>query len=289
MQGVLNKSFPWMKVNYVGLDPDDIVTRAITEFNAGHVTADVLIDSYAPIIRAEQAGASLAWTDPVAAANQWSGDNYATIFWGLPVVIYWNTNLVKDNSTIPTTWQGLADPRWKGHLAIDSPSALNAAGPLFVSLTTQMSNQSWTQLMQGIKANNPILTPSSDVVFTDLSTGQAWIGIGLLNDILGVPPPPPPLGTRVFSPVPVQPEAITITKGAPHPYTAELFRMWFESYYGAVALAITGRPTGFNVVNNLYFPQYYRVNMTSYIIGSGTDLFSNPKKWITLFRNIFGQ
>lgn len=290
---ILTKEFPWIHMNYVGLSPGDIVTRAKTEYQAGHVQADILVDSQPALMQLIPTGALASYNSQEEIFNNYSGvdtSGYIHPIFGLPIVLEWNTHLITDNSTLPTSWYGIADSQWKGKLAIDDPSTLNLAGPLFASLGGSPTNQSFVNWLNQVKANNPIITSSAGDVYTDISTGQAAIGLGYLNDVLGGQSSGAPVGFKTLgnsfyiSPVPG-----ALTTNAPHPYTARLLLEWFQSYSGAVAFSLTGRTPVFGLVASHYFPSIPQ-GTALVPMGANTtpNMYTNGTAWVNLYTSIFG-
>lgn len=294
MNAVLMQSFPWMKVNYVSLAPGDIATRGITEYQAGHVQADVFYDTLGPVVQLQAAGAVQPYNDYVESMMNYSSIDPQMMWhngFGLPIVLEYNTNLVKP-SQLPTTIEGINSTQWaNGKLAIDSPSLLNVAGTLFASLyytDFHGNNASWTAWLNSIKALHPLYTASGGDVYTDVSTGQAEIGIGLLNDIIGGSPSAP-IGIKYFSTTYTLPVMTAMAKDAPHPYTAELLIQWFSSYAGQVAMALTGRTPDLGVVASQYFSSYIPTNTSLSAGGVGGTYYTDPNGWASYYQTVFGQ
>lgn len=292
MNAILTKEFPWIHVNYVGLSPGDIATRAKTEYQAGHVQADFVVDSAPALETLVPIGALQQYKSPQAILNNLSGidpQGYLNPSFGLPIGLMWNTNLIKDNSTLPTTYQGLSNPVWKGKIVMDDPSTLNLAGPLFASFGGSVTNQSFITWLNALKANNPVLAASAGDVYTDISTGQYEIGIGYANDYLSGVSSGAPVGfkllqnTAYFSPV-----SSALLTGAPHPYTAELLIDWFASYSGAIALSLTGRTPIFAPVAAQYFGNIIPPGTALVEMGGNTNMYTNGTQWVNLYTSIFG-
>jgi ABC-type Fe3+ transport system substrate-binding protein len=282
-------AFPWFKINYVQLGFGDVATRALTEYDAGHVVADSIVDTRSDLEILENASALQAWNNPNIAIMNWTGsDQYQTSFYYDPLLLIWNTNKITDNASLPTTWTDLANPEWKGELAFDDPSTLNTAGPLFSSLEPSMGNSSWTAFMKSLAANDPIITQGTSDSYTDVSTGQAEIGIALIDDVAGGLASHPPVGYKYIDPTYGDPASIAVLKGAPHPYCAELFELFMTSYGGALSLVKGGTPSGIPLVNTQYLAFWpYPANAT--ILAAGPpSIYSDPTMWTNIFTGIFG-
>jgi ABC-type Fe3+ transport system substrate-binding protein len=267
------------------------VSRAKTEYQAGHVQADILVDSAAALYTLIPVGALAPYNSVEEVLNNFSSrdpTNYIHPAFALPVVMIWNTNLIKDNSTLPNSWYDLANSQWKGKLGFDDPSTLNLAGPLFASLGASTTNSSFKTWLNQVKANNPVLGASAGDVYTDVASGQLSIGLGYLNDVLGAKAGTPvgwkTIGsTFYYSGVPA-----ALTKGAPHPYTARLLLEWFQSYSGAVAFSLTGRTPVFSIVASQYFSAQIPTGTNLVEMGSNSDMYTNGTEWTNFYTGVFG-
>jgi len=290
--------YPWASgmIHYVGKSPSDIATSALSEYMAGHVTADLLIDTLGSMESALLAGVAQNYTNPMINLMNYSTGTYDsnglwTIGFGLPIVVIYNTVLVSP-SQVPTDWQNLTNSMWNGKIVIDSPKTLNVAGSVFAHLYPILGNASWTTLMHGIAANNPIKTTSAGDSFTDVASGQASIGIGLINDYLAGKAQTPPVNVSIawIPPVTSLPVPCALCANAPHPNFAKLFLNWFASGSGQYSIANTGRVpscaaiAGFTILAGVLPPG------TSIVAAAfnNPDYYVNPTKWGDTFTSIFG-
>ncbi len=292
MAPIWTSEFPQITVNYVGLSPSDIATRGLTEYQAGHVQADVFYDTLGPITQLITANAVQPYKNYVESFENYSAtdpNNQWHPGFGLPIVIIYNKNLVTDTSTLPTTYEQLNASTWAGgHLVIDKPGILNVAGTLFASLyATDFggNNASWTKWMNSVAASHPTYTSSGGDVYTAVSSGANAIGVGLLNDVISGNSPV--VGIDWLPKTYTLPVMSAMAKGAPHPFCAELFIQWASSYSGQVALALTGRTPLMKVVAATYFTS---IPSTTDLIPGGTSgtYYSNPDGWASYYDSIFG-
>jgi ABC-type Fe3+ transport system substrate-binding protein len=289
--------YPWAAgmINYVGKSPADIATSALSEYKAGHVTADVLIDTLGSMISALVAGVAENYTNPMISIMNYSSGTYDanglwTIGFGIPIVVVYNKNLV-DASHVPTTWQNLTDPYWSGKIVLDDPKTLNVAGTLFAHLYPIMGNASWTTLMQGIAANNPIKTTSAGDSFTDVAQGTASIGVGLVNDYLSaLSQPTVNVSVAWIPPVTSLPVPAALCANAPHPNFAKLFLNWFASGAGQYSIADTGRVPSCTAIAAYTILAGVLPPGTSVAAAAGNnpDYYLNPTSWSATYQTIFG-
>lgn len=291
--------YPWSTgmINYVGLSPSEISTRALSEYRAGHVQADVLINIMGALMPALVGGVAQNWINPMIAAMNYSAGTYdPNGQWdpglGLPIVVVYNTKLVPA-SMVPTTWDNLTDPSWNGKIVIDDPKTINVAGSVFADLYPRLGNATWTSLMKGLAANHPILTTSAGDAFTDVAIGQASICIALINDYIAGLAQLPPFSIAI---APIQPVTFlavpsVLCSNAPHPNFAKLFLEWFASSSGQRAIAKTGRvPMHFatatdTILKGVLPPQITEMSGAAV---NNPDYYINPSRWSATYQSIFG-
>jgi iron(III) transport system substrate-binding protein len=115
------KRYPFVKVNPYRVSGNRQVIKIQTEMNAGNHLFDVTNGS------AEQASAlkKIGAIDPYASPQRefFSGSNkdkegYFTSLYAIPIVLGYNTNLVK-RAEAPRSYEDLLHPKWKGNMFLD--------------------------------------------------------------------------------------------------------------------------------------------------------------------------
>jgi len=294
MNAYLVKDFPFMNVNFVGLSPTDEVSKATTEFQAGHVVADVMQDSLALVYQIKAAGAVQPYTDYVMSMDNYSSsfvdpDNVWHAFVVAPLAVFYNTNLVKDTSTLPKSWTDLTNPIWKGKMAMDKPATLNVAGLVFATIEPGMGNATWTTFLKNIVANDPIYEASGGDVYSAVASGQASIGIGFINDYLsGVGKAP--VAVDNFNPTVVLVGATALATNGPHPFCGRLLEQWLESYSGQFALSKTGRGPAHPSLTSTFYSGVYPPG-TQFVVGATgvPSYFTDSTGWAGYYTSIFGS
>ena len=293
MKPAFLKVYPWAHTNFVGLDAQDVSSRMTTEYTAGHVTMDVAVNGFPVTYTAIQAGAAENWINPMIALMAYPNGTYDPQgSWGptysLPICIAYNTNLV-NASEVPTSYQGLGDPKWDHKIAMEDPAVLQVTAALFAHLYPTMGNASWTSFMQSIAANHPVLTESSSDAFSKLALGEASISLIFVNDFLGMSPGTP-INVTWIEPATAFTVIGVLAKNAPHPNMAKLFMEWLASADGQYALARTGRiPLNPAIAKDTLLKGLLPEGMNIVVADSNNpDFVANPGNWSTLFRSIFG-
>lgn len=294
IQKYLGQTFPWMKVNLLSFSPGNLVSKANAEYQAGHVSSDVIADTYADWLEVNSTGAIQSFYNPMPYLNNASAINIdPNGYWYQqfydPIVVIYNTKLV-NASQVPTSWQDLASPIWKGKIAMDNPALLNVAGLAFASLEPSMGNATWTQLMKGIAANNPIMTSSAGQTSADVVDGSAALGIVLFDNYHGDISSGAPIAAAPINPFYVLTVTIGLAKDAPQPACGELVVQWFTSYIGQEALQSTARPSYLPYISGPYLASAGLPANATYIPGAtgAPSYFTDTSGWSSYYSSIFG-
>jgi len=287
--------YPWAtdKVTYTSASTAAETTQLISDYQVNSVQADIATGTLAGLAPALSAGVMINYTSPMVKSMNYSADAYGTnwITTNLAIVhmIYNPSILTANNLPVPKTWADLANPAYKNQIAFQTATALGITTAEFYYLSSQMSNSSWTTLMQGIAANNPIITQTAANAEQDVISGQVAIGIATFDDYVGDVKEGIPTSVLTFAdiePILYTPGIVAITSGAPHPNMAKLFEAWYISNSGQAAVLCTNHdpysPVSGGLLN--YLPPDYRL-VNAY---ANTALLTDTGSWAALFKNIFG-
>lgn len=148
--------------------------------------------------------------------------------------------------------------------------------------------------MKGIVANDPIVTTDPTISTSDVYTGAAAIGIGIVYDDYTAVVNNATSGATSsnlaideqgqFGTSPISPGLVGVAAGAPHPAMGELMEDWLLSPPGQYALGLTA-----------HVPLYQPVALQLNELPAGLTIVSavqNPEieldtaSWSTLFNNL---
>jgi iron(III) transport system substrate-binding protein len=131
----------------------------------------------------------------------------------------YNTNLVKKDE-LPRSYADLADPRWKGRLAIE---ANNHAW--FGALLAELGEEPGTRLFNSIVAGNGISVRKGHSVLANLvASGDIPLALTVYSWIPEqLKKKGAPIENHVIQPLLAQPSTIAVMKRAPNPASALLF------------------------------------------------------------------
>ena len=201
------------------------------------------------------------------------------------MVIGINTALVKP-SDVPSTWNDLLDPKWKGKIGFASIDAGGTAYSLYFFLRQRYGLDYWKRLA----AQEARIVPTASPVVTDLARGETSVAFDPISSLVAGAATGAPI--KVIAPAEGVPSfgiSGGITSTAPHPHAAELWMDWITSKRGAAVIGagaaygiLRGEPTP--AVPGLVIPpenRIYNIRIADYI--GVRDAYT--KDWHQLFGN----
>jgi iron(III) transport system substrate-binding protein len=232
-----NKLYPNIKINSLRLSADKIPPRVITEQRGGKFNADVVSGDSPQIAQLLQAGALQPYT-PKDIAPLPSGldlpQGYEGVVYAVTTVIAYNPAVVKQKGLpVPTSWEDLTKPQWKGQFSID-PGAVN----WYDSLVKQMGHDKALALIKGLGDNKPRFVESHTQALTQVEAGEP-AGAATAYGYKASKDLKKNKGTLEFvnaNPLPASLTLIDVVKNAPHPAAARLFEDWMVSKAGQDAV-----------------------------------------------------
>jgi iron(III) transport system substrate-binding protein len=237
MVAAFNKLYPNIKINSLRLSADKIPPRVITEQRGGKFNADVVSGDSPQIAQLLQAGALQPYT-PKDIAPLPSGldlpQGYEGVVYAVTTVIAYNPAVVKQKGLpVPTSWEDLTKPQWKGQFSID-PGAVN----WYDSLVKQMGHDKALALIKGLGDNKPRFVESHTQALTQVEAGEP-AGAATAYGYKASKDLKKNKGTLEFvnaNPLPASLTLIDVVKNAPHPAAARLFEDWMVSKAGQDAV-----------------------------------------------------
>jgi len=286
-------------VTYTSLSTAALTTQLISNYQAHSVQVDIATGTLAglePALSNSGGGTDtvINYTTPQLALMNYSssayGPNWITTNIAIVHMIDNPTVMAADHLPTPKTWSDLTNPVYKGQIVFQTATALGITAAEFYYLSTQMTNASWTTLMQGIAANNPIIVSTAANAESDVISGQAAIGIATFDDYVTDLKGGTTSSQMAFvdiEPIVYTPGVVTITAGAPHPNMAKLFEAWYISIPGQLGVLCTNHDPYQSQLSGAlltYLPSDYRL-VNAY---ANTALLADTGNWSTLFKNLFG-
>ena len=232
-----NKTYPNVKVNPLRLSADKIPDRIITEQRGHQYSADVVSGDSPQVAQLLQAGVLQPYTpkDQSALPGGLSmPKGYEGIVYVVTTVVAYNPTVVKQKGLpVPTSWQDLTTPAWKGQFSID-PGAVN----WYDSLVKSMGHDKALALLTALGNNKPVFVESHTQALTDVQAGEpagAATAYGYKSASL-IKKTPTEVAFVNTNPLPSSLTLIDVVKNAPHPAAARLLEDWMVSKEGQQAV-----------------------------------------------------
>jgi iron(III) transport system substrate-binding protein len=228
-----SKTYPGLKLETTAVNPDQQPTKLSTAKAAGQPLPDLIQGrkEFMPtIIQGGLVDANPNWASygvPSSIVNSDGGLlEYRSVY-----VLAYNKNSVKDASTVPTTWQALDDPKWKGKVSVDP------RGFPFNILAVSLGESGTVDYVKKLKADvNPDLVKGSTAGLVKLSAGAEALRPAALEDVKTQLAKGAPLAYVIPDPVIVQDTLWYLTSSAPDKSAGLLFAIWFTSTNGGQVL-----------------------------------------------------
>jgi iron(III) transport system substrate-binding protein len=236
---VFRKRYPFIKVNPYRVSGNRQVIKIQTEMNAGNHLFDVTNGS------AEQSAAlkKIGAIDPYYSSQRdffssphRDKDGYFTSLYTIPIVLGYNTNLVK-RAEAPRTYEDLLQPKWKGNMFLD-----DEAYEWLAILLKHMGREKGLQYMRSLAKQDLRMVRGRTAQSQLLSAGERPLAIVLSgHTVLDLKTRGAPIDQVILDPYFAQSNEIMLARHAPHPHAAALFIDWALSEEGQSMITTFGR------------------------------------------------
>lgn len=190
-----------------GFHGADVV--AVNGLAMSNLKADGMLDPYHSPAEADLVSGSVA--------DGWTADSFSTF------VVARNTSLVADNER-PTSWEDLANPRWKGKLAIEGGD-VTWYQTLHTYFTDDLgkSEAEADQIFEAI-AGNAVIVKGHTLMAQLMAAGEYDLGVNYSGSIDRLKAQGAPLSwDPPVEPLIPEPQGVAPVVGAQHPAAAILF------------------------------------------------------------------
>ena len=233
------KRYPFVKVNPYRVSGNRQVIKIQTEMNAGNHLFDVTNGS------AEQASAlkKMGAIDPYASpqreffsASNKDKEGYFTSLYVIPMVLGYNTNLVK-RADAPRSYEDLLNPKWKGNMFLDDESY-----EWFAVLLKHFGREKGLQYMKPLAKQDLRMVRGRTAQSQLIAAGERPLAIVLSgHTVWELKTKGAPLEGVILDPYLTQANKLMLARHAPHPYAAALFIDWALSEDGQSMITTFGR------------------------------------------------
>jgi iron(III) transport system substrate-binding protein len=236
---VFRKRYPFIKVNPYRVSGNRQVIKIQTEMNAGNHLFDVTNGSAEQAAAIKKIGAIDPYHSPqrdfFSVPNK-DKDGYFTSLYTIPIVLGYNTNLVKRGEA-PRTYEDLLHPKWKGSMFLD-----DEAYEWFAVLLKHMGRDKGLQYMRSLAKQDLRMVRGRTAQSQLLSAGERPLAIVLSgHTVLDLKARGAPIDHAILDPYFAQANKLMLARHAPHPHAAALFIDWSLSEEGQSMITTFGR------------------------------------------------
>jgi iron(III) transport system substrate-binding protein len=170
-----NKKYPFIRVNHLREGAEKLMTRVLTERQAGRHTVDVIQARGFPATVMLDKGVFAKYPSPEANAYPKGfkdpDGRWATMYVQTSVIGY-NTKFVKPGEI--KTWEDLLNPKWKGQMVIDREET-----EWFANMLEVMGREKGLAYMRRLADQRPTLWEGHTLMAQLVAAGEHPIGISL--------------------------------------------------------------------------------------------------------------
>jgi len=236
---VFRKRYPFIKVNPYRVSGNRQVIKIQTEMNAGNHLFDVTNGSAEQAAAIKKIGAIDPYNSPQRdffnVPNK-DKEGYFTSLYTIPIVLGYNTNLVKRGEA-PRTYEDLLQPRWKGSMFLD-----DEAYEWFAVLLKHRGREKGLQYMRSLAKQDLRMVRGRTAQSQLLGAGERPVAIALSgHTVLDLKARGAPIDQVILDPYLAQANKLMLARHAPHPHAAALFIDWSLSEEGQTMITSFGR------------------------------------------------
>jgi ABC-type Fe3+ transport system substrate-binding protein len=273
------KRYPGIKATYwQGRNPE-IVTRVLTELQGGQSSVDVILsDNAPPVIRA--AGGIMPYDTVQRDVLVLHDPTLPTVSLQIQALSY-NTKKIKP-ADLPKSWEDVANPKFKGQVALDDPMRAGPLSSMLAGLSEQWKDEArFNNFVKGLKALNVPVHKSTSAMFRLVISGEYAICMpALLHDVFEEKGKGTPVDYIKTVPPVVFPRQAGIYAKAPHPNAAKLFAEWAISTEGQQVIDSVGRESSRNDFKSKTSIESAFPKGTKPVPVTDKLFLEDPKKWL---------
>jgi iron(III) transport system substrate-binding protein len=222
--GPLSRAFEkkyGIKVQLWRAGSEQVVQRAVNEARGGRALMDVVETNAPEIETLGREGVVAEYFTPHSAdLPEWAVPKHRRWYsdranlW----VVAFNTNKVKKED-IPKTYEGFADPKWKGRIAIESSDQ-----DWMYAVVKYLGEQRGMDYFRKLSALRPDMRAGHALLAQLIAAGELQVGLTVYSgNADSIKKRGGPIDWVPVEPIVGRPQGIGVARNAPHPHAALLF------------------------------------------------------------------
>ena len=190
-------------------------------------------------------------------------------------VVAYNTTKVR-RSEIPATYEGFADPKWKGRIAVEATDA-----EWMATLIKTWGTGKGMEYFRTLSALNPDVRRGHILLASLVAAGEVPVGLTTYHsNVVPLTRKGAPIDFVPVQPVVARPQGIGVAKNAPHPHAALLFADYVLSPEGQTLFESLGRvPVSTRVKSAL--------NNFPFVMIDPATVLDEKEKWEKVWNGFF--
>lgn len=190
-------------------------------------------------------------------------------------VVAYNTNKIK-REDLPATYEGFLNPKWKGQIGLEATDS-----EWMATIIKQWGPERGNKFFEKLAAMRPDVRKSHILLAEMVGAGEVPVALTVYNsEVESLKMRGGPIDWKPVEPVVGRPQAIAVTKNAPHPHAALLFADYVLSPEGQELLSSMGRvPTSRKVKTSL--------NNFPYVMIDPATVLDESEKWEKIWESLF--
>ncbi len=273
------KAYPGIKATYWQARNPEIVTRVLTEYQGGQSSVDIVLsDNAPPVIRA--AGAVMPYETVQKEVLHIHDPTMPVVSLQIQALAY-NTKKLKP-ADLPKSWEDVANPKYKGLIALDDPMRAGPLSSMLAGLRDQWKDEArFNNFVKGLKALKVPVHKSTSAMFRLVISGEYSICMpALLHDVMEEKEKRTPIDYVKTAPPVVFPRMAAIYAKAPNVNAAKLFAEWAISIEGQKVIDSVGRESSRNDFKSKTSIESAFPKGTKPIPVTDKAFLEDPKTWL---------
>ena len=190
-------------------------------------------------------------------------------------VVGYNTTKVQ-RAQIPATYEGFADPKWKGRIGLEATDT-----EWMATLVKTWGAQKGMDYFRKLSAMKPDVREGHVLLASLVAAGEVPVGLSMYSsNIVPLKRKGAPIDFVPVQPVVARPQGLGVAKDAPHPYAALLFADYVLSPEGQRLFESMGRVPASTQVKSA-------LNNFPFIMIDPITVLDESQKWETVWRELF--